>query len=108
MFDAMYRGGTQNSTMNINAVSGLILKNHPQSWFERFNLKSERAGKLLREGGDEGHKMQEGYSGHIYTVPNDENACIVLQMMVCGDMEVVAEVVYKKDFVSKSDTEKDG
>lgn len=60
----------------INAVSGAILKNHPKSWFERFHLESNRAKGLLCNGGN----------------------IVVLQMVVCGDMEVMAELVYRKDY----------
>ena len=70
-----------NTTTNIkiNAVTGAILKNHPDSWFERFHLRSARANQLLQEG-----------VGNI----------VVLQMVVCGDMEVMAECVYRKNFES--------
>ena len=60
------------NTIKINAVTGAILKNHPKSWFERFHLQSSRAKSLLTEGG--------------------HSRIIVLQMMICGDMEVIADV----------------
>lgn len=44
MFNTYYGGSmTANASVKINAVTGAILKNHPKSWFERFNLKSDRA-----------------------------------------------------------------
>lgn len=75
MFDS-YHAGTQ--TVKINAVTGAILKNHPKSWIERFHLRSKRADSLI------------GGETHTGTV--------VLQVVVCGDMEVMAECVSRKDF----------
>ena len=80
-----------NQSISINAVTGAILKNHPKSWFERFHLKSNRAEELLKEGG---HKCITPYSkNHI-----PEKDITVLQMVICGDMEVMAELVYTKDY----------
>lgn len=68
---------TNETNIKLNAVNGAILKNHPESWFERFHLKSKRADALLN-------------SGNKNTV--------VLQMVICGDMEVIAECVSKEKF----------
>ena len=89
-----------NQSIKINAVTGAILKNHPKSWFERFHLTSQRAEELFVEGG---HKSQEKRWNDLYgwrfeKVP--ENDIIVLQMVICGDMEVMAELVYRKDYES--------
>ena len=86
-----YHAGNHTSNTNINAVTGAILKNHPKSWFERLNLKSDREKRLLTEGGDKGHTYNNR--------PNPANAITVLQMVICGDMEVMAELVYTKDYV---------
>lgn len=80
-----YKGG--NVATNINAVTGAILKNHPKSWFERFHLKSSRADRLLKEGGD-----KETWNAKPITV---------LQMVICGDMEVIAECIYTEDLINK-------
>ena len=66
----------QTNNTKINAVSGAILKNHPKSWFERFHLKSPRSEELFKK-----------YS-----------KTIILQMVMCGDMEVMAELVDRKDY----------
>lgn len=65
-----------NNEININAISGTITKNYAKSYFERFHLKSHRSGSLLSLGSE----------------------TVVLQMMVCGDMEVIAELISLKDF----------
>lgn len=105
MFDS-YGKVSNNQSIKINAVSGAILKNHPKSWFERFHLQSKRADKLLTEGG---HKAQKSHSAEYkYQYPREryhtvweddpDNDIIVLQMMICGDMEVLAECVHRSDY----------
>lgn len=105
MFNTNYfDGGSHVSIAKINAVTGAILKNHPKSWFERFNLKSDRAKELLLEGGHHATKKvpheDEYYrrKGWERTVDNPEKDITVLQMVICGDMEVMAELVYTKDY----------
>ena len=97
MFNTYHAGNHTNNT-NINAVTGAILKNHPKSWFERFNLRSDRAKRLLIEGGDKGNDYR-GYA-------NPANAITVLQMVICGDMEVMAELVYTKDYAASMEERK--
>ena len=94
-----YHAGNHTYTNNIkiNAVTGAILKNHPKSWFERFNLNSDRATQLLTEGGDSGFEWVNGQYSR-WQKNNPEKAITVLQMVICGDMEVMAELVYTKDY----------
>ena len=89
MFNTYHAG---NTNIKINAVTGAILKNHPKSWFERFNLKSPRASQLLTSGG---HTFDRWREERLY---NEHKGIIVLQMVVCGDMEVMAELVYINDY----------
>lgn len=84
-----YHAGNHTNNIKINAVTGAILKNHPKSWFERFNLKSKRAESLFQEGG---HKFLS-YGDNV-----DKIGITILQMVICGDMEVMAELVYTKDY----------
>lgn len=63
------------NTVKVNAVSGGIYKTYRESWFERFHLKSKRAEYLL----------------------NANKNCIVLQLVVCGDMEVMTELIDSDD-----------
>ena len=91
-------------SISINAVTGAILKNHPKSWFERFHLRSERAEKLLCEGGHQGKKKVwkeaswRSGGGYYDTERDTDKDITVLQMVICGDMEVMAELVYTKDY----------
>ena len=98
-----YHAGNCTNNIKINAVTGAILKNHPKSWFERFHLKSERAKALLTEGGHKAFDQKYEDSplhpyGHYRDVENPEKNITVLQMVICGDMEVMAELVYTKDY----------
>lgn len=63
-------------SLNINAVSGAILKNHVKSWFEVFDLDGYNACKWLRPDAD----------------------IVILQMVICGDMKVIAECLYRIDY----------
>ena len=71
-------GGSSNTS--INAVSGTVVKNHPYSFFKRFHLNSKYAKKILGP-------------TPMYTVGYSDIKAVVLQVMVVGDMEVVAEIV---------------
>ena len=99
-----YHAGNHTNNIKINAVTGAILKNHPKSWFERFHLQSKRANELLTEGGHKATKKEfRKYSwsdndGYYDDVPDAEKDITVLQMIICGDMEVMAELVYTKDY----------
>lgn len=93
MFNS-YHAGNNTQSIQINAVTGAILKNHPKSWFERFHLQSNRAEALFQEGG---HKAYTYYRG----TRDPEKDITILQMVICGDMEVMAELVYTKDYEMK-------
>lgn len=91
------------NNFRVNAVSGNLVKNHPKSWFERFNLESRRAELLFQEGGHKATKQKYvtyEYSGreHLTNVEIPKKDIIVLQAMVCGDMEVLCECIYREDF----------
>lgn len=102
MFNSYHAGNhSYSNSISINAVTGAILKNHPKSWFERFNLNSNRANALLKEGGHKATKKEyydSDYHCGSYEVANPEKDITVLQMVICGDMEVMAELVYTKDY----------
>ena len=111
MFNTSYYNAGNHTNNKINAVTGAILKNHPKSWFERFHLNSDRAKQLLVEGGHKGFdkKWQDGNDwhdrGYYINEANSEKDITVLQMVICGDMEVMAELVYTKDYEIKIDLE---
>lgn len=102
MFNSYNANAYSHQSIKINAVTGGILKNHPKSWFERFHLKSKRAEALLTEGGHIGGTEYINYGGsygcHTKPVHDPEKDVVILQMMICGDMEVIAECVYQRDY----------
>lgn len=100
-----------NNTLKINACSGGIYKTYKESWFKRFHLKSETAEKLFKPYGNEEKISKdtiEQYSwGGSYTKEHKEPV-IILQMVICGDMEVIAELITEKDFNKYFEEEKGG
>ena len=92
-----------NNTLKINACSGGIYKTYKESWFKRFNLNSDLAEKLFKP---YDNKMQVSRDtdtwdrevGKIITRSGEKEPVIILQMVICGDMEVIAELIAEKDF----------
>lgn len=82
----------QKSTTKVNAVTGHILKSHPLSFFQRFHLRSNMAENIL--GDKPTYKTKRGDS-LSYASHHD---VVILQMLVCGDMEVIAEIMFKDDY----------
>lgn len=83
MLDSYHKHQIHNK-IKFNSISGTLVKSHPDSWFERFHLKSNRADSRF----DQSAKL------------------ITLQTMVVGDMEVLAEVVRKEDYFAESEEAK--
>ncbi len=90
-----------NNELNINACSGGIYKTYKESWFTRFHLESNLAETLFKPYGNkmkvEPDTYESGYCGS-YTKEHKEPV-IIIQMIICGDMEVIAEVIREKDFI---------
>lgn len=82
-------GGVTTNT-NINAVSGTLVKNHPNSFFKRFQLGSPYGKNVLSE---EPHIFEMG------KYREEKINVVVLQVMLAGgDDEIIAEIVRKKDY----------
>lgn len=86
-------------TIHINAVNGTIVKNYKDSFILRFHMKSTMAEHLL--------------SKEPCLIRNDRyKPAVVLQVMLCGEQEFLAEVMWKDDFdkifepKAESETEK--
>lgn len=93
-----------NTNLKINACSGGIYKTYKESWFINFHLNSTLANKMLRKEGCY-YRPGYGYSTDIYDLTESGNRCLekvkeveILQMVICGDKEVIAEVILKEDF----------
>ena len=102
MFDSYSRNSYNNpQTVNINAVGGTIVKNYKDSFILRFNMQSEMA-RLLLDKEPELTKRKiyhdvdsiyhRGYTEEI------KEPVVVLQVMLCGEQELLAEVMWKEDF----------
>lgn len=98
-----YNAGDTN--LKINACSGGIYKTYKESWFINFSLNSVLSNKILRKEGCY-YRPGYGYSTCEYDLVDRCNSELdkvkeieVLQMVICGDKEVLAEIIYKEDFI---------
>jgi hypothetical protein len=73
--------------VNINAVSGTMIKNYKDSFILRFDMRSNMADKIL----DKNPTLYKGSYG-------EDKPVVVLQVMLCGDKQLLAEVMWKEDF----------
>lgn len=84
------KNGGVTTTTSINAVSGTLVKNHPNSFFKRFQLGSPYGKNVLSE---EPHIFEGGRHR------DDRVEVVVLQVMLAGgDDEIIAEIVRKKEY----------
>ena len=64
-----------------------------------YPSKAIGAEALLTEGGHTAYKKEYDYNLHSErNVKNPDKDITVLQMVICGDMEVMAELVYTRDY----------
>ena len=94
-----YRSGDQNvkvsNNLQINATSGGIYKTYRESWFKRFHLKSTLMEALSNFSNI---TYSEKFNEYRTEYPKEDAKPItVLQMVICGDMEVIAEIIYQED-----------
>ncbi|MGJ9381517.1 hypothetical protein [Salipaludibacillus sp. CF4.18] len=61
---------------HVNAVTGAITKTYRQSYFKRFHLKSRLADTFF----------------------TSDSKTIVIQMVMCGEMDVIAELIDRKEY----------
>ena len=101
MFNTYNAGDTN---LKINACSGGIYKTYKESWFINFHLGSTLSNKILRKEGCY-YRPGYGYSTDKYYLVESCNKGLekvkeveILQMVICGDKEVIAEVIFKEDF----------
>lgn len=81
-----------NNSIKINAISGTIVKNYAKSFILRFHMKSQIADNL--------------FSKNPYLkLYGKEKSVVVLQVMLCGEQELLAEVMWKSDFDELFNTE---
>ena len=80
----LYSHYEANPTTKINAVSGTLVKTFRKSFFKRFHMNSTMAKYIF-----DTHKPRLSY---------DDGEIIVLQTMLCGEGEFLAEIMYKEDY----------
>lgn len=95
MFNTTNNSTKISNNLNINAVNGTILKSYPKSFFKRFHLQSDFAKRILNE-----HPMMDIHekNGKAGSYFSNYKPVVILQMMMCGDMDVIAEIMLKEDF----------
>lgn len=90
MFDTYCK---PNINTKITACSGGIYKTYKESWFESIDLESQRAKDLLDVNCGDCH--WGGYYGRERVL---DRKLVVIQMIVCGDKIVIAEIMSKNDY----------
>lgn len=82
----MFNSYNTNQKVEINAVSGTLVKNYKDSFILKFTSGSQMADKLF------------DINPRVKVNSHTELPVVVLQVMVSGNNELVAEVMWKKDF----------
>lgn len=117
---------TANNNLKITACSGGIYKTYKSSWFEKLKLNSDKANLLLSKNPvilvntdkyEKKYTYKKDYSGSPSRNPRygqddynseptisqgerikEEKEVTILQMVICGDMEVIAEIITIEDY----------
>ena len=104
MMDTYTKVNNNSKTTNnidINAITGTIVKNYKDSFFKRFSLHDRIANQLFDEGGAYLTKTEINHCDDVYWKSyNTETKLpvVILQMMMCGKDEVLCELIFKEDF----------
>ena len=91
------------NSIKVNAVTGNILKNYRRSFFKRFKLDSDLAKQLFDEQQPHLLKLKtkhwEDSSKRVHSYTEEEKQpVVIIQMMMCGESEVLAELMWQDDF----------
>lgn len=99
MFDNYSRNNYNNpQTVNINAVGGTIIKNYRDSFMVRFNMESRMGEALLCKNPALTKKIKCHNGTYSSWEEEVKEPVVVLQVMLCGEQELLAEVMWKEDF----------
>lgn len=79
---------TPMTKLNVNAVNGTLVKTFRKSFFKRFHMKSNTADYIF-------DTEKPSLKNKRYY---DTKEIVVLQIMLCGDGEMLAEIIYKDDY----------
>jgi hypothetical protein len=96
MLNSYSRGGnvSVNSSININAISGTIVKNHRKSFIIDYHLDNTLGKKLMTSD----PKISKHTGRSSYNSGYEEIPVVILQTMVCGDLRVISEIMWQDDF----------
>lgn len=72
--------------VTINTANGTIVKNYRKSFFKMFQIGSPLERELFSQ-----KPMMEYKDGY-------DKSVVVLQVMLCSDKELLAEIMWKEDF----------
>lgn len=96
MLDSYSRNNYNNpQTVNINAVGGTIIKNYKDSFMLAFKINSYMGEELLCKNPTLTKKIKR-YNNSWKE--EEKEPVVVLQAMLCGEQELLAEVMWKEDF----------
>ena len=90
----MFNSYNTNQKVEINAINGTLVKNYKDSFFIRFHMKSEFAEQALTENPTMSIQVTNEYGAKY----SQNKPIVVLQVMLCGNGELIAEIMWKKDF----------
>lgn len=85
-------------SIKINAVSGTIVKNYKDSFMLRFHMESEIANILLNKNPQLVRRIENRGEYPRNWEEKVIQPVVVLQVMLCGEQELLAEVMWKEDF----------
>lgn len=91
----MFNNYDVTNTLKINACSGGIYKTYRESWFNSFSLGSNLADRLFKKEKVYYSPREDDYSDYSY---DDYKEILILQMIICGENRVIAEIITKEDF----------
>lgn len=99
---------THHHNLNFNAVSGTLCKSHPKSVFAWFHKDSPVGEKMMgpcptyrfdfEKRANRTSRCGYGYEETRYEYVNGEEPVVVLQVMLTGEDNVIAEIVRADDF----------
>lgn len=92
MLNSYSKGG--NASVSINAISGTIVKNHRESFILDYHLDSPIGKKLMVSD----PKLSIRTNKFSYNNGYEDIPVVILQTMVCGDLRVISEIMWKEDF----------
>lgn len=90
----MFNSYDINQKVEINAISGTLVKNYKDSFFRRFHMKSKFAEQVLSENPTMSTQVTDEYGAKY----SQNKPIVVLQVMLCGEGELIAEIMWKEDF----------